>query len=353
MEEKNKNSNPDYILVIAKLINVIIILLLVIVLLIVIHFISLRSTCESKHIQVNKEATASKNEPSKEQTGWVAPDTMQIDVEPNAALIRYGREIISHTANYFGPQGSVAHSSNGMNCQNCHLDAGTKLFGNNYSAVASLYPKFRERSGTKETIAKRVNDCFERSLNGKPLDTTGKTMQSIIAYLKWLGKDVPKNKKPIGAGLTELAFMARAADPAKGEKVYLLKCKSCHAADGAGKLNTDGIAYQYPPLWGKNSYTNSAGLFRLSRFAGFIKSNMPLGATAENSQLSDEEAWDVAAFVNSRSRPEKNVSTDWPEISSKPVDYPYGPYADSFSAQQHKYGPFEPIVSATKNKINL
>jgi thiosulfate dehydrogenase len=30
----------------------------------------------------------------------------------------------------------------------------------------------------------------------------------------------------------------------------------------------------------------------------------------------------------------------------KPVDAPYGPYADGFSEQQHKYGPFAPIRAA-------
>ncbi|TRZ75539.1 MAG: cytochrome C, partial [Chitinophagaceae bacterium] len=36
--------------------------------------------------------------------------------------------------------------------------------------------------------------------------------------------------------------------------------------------------------------------------------------------------------------------------ATKPVDYPFGPYADTFSEQQHKFGPFEPIVLAKKNK---
>jgi len=85
-------------------------------------------------------------------------------------LVVYGRELIAHTSNYLGPKGSVKQISNGMNCQNCHLNAGTQPWGNNYFAVQSTYPKFRARSGTKENQIKRVNDCFERSLNGKALD---------------------------------------------------------------------------------------------------------------------------------------------------------------------------------------
>jgi thiosulfate dehydrogenase len=71
---------------------------------------------------------------------------------------------------------------------------------------------------------------------------------------------------------------------------------------------------------------------------------MPLGASHSNTILSDEEAWDVAAFVNSMPRPHKDLSKDWPDISGKPVDHPFGPYHDGFSEEQHKYGPFEPII---------
>ena len=64
--------------------------------------------------------------------------------------------------------------------------------------------------------------------------------------------------------------------------------------------------------------------------------------------LSDEESWDVAAFVNSRPRPSKDLSKDWPNIAKKPIDHPFGPYADGFSETQHKFGPFKPIIEARK-----
>ncbi|MDW8272970.1 MAG: c-type cytochrome [Chitinophagales bacterium] len=257
--------------------------------------------------------------------------------------VLYGRELIAHTAKYLGPKGSVMNISNGMNCQNCHLEAGTKPWGNNYGSVASLYPKFRARSGTIENIYKRVNDCFERSLNGKPLDTLSKEMQAIKAYIEYIGSNVEKNKKANGSGLKDLAYLDRAADPERGKVVYEQKCQSCHQADGQGLLAADGKEYIYPPLWGKNSYNDAAGLFRISNFAKFVKYNMPQGVNFTEPLLSDEEAWDVAAFVNSQPRPHKPVPKDWPDISKKPIDHPFGPYSDSFSEKQHKYGPFKPI----------
>jgi len=77
---------------------------------------------------------------------------------------------------------------------------------------------------------------------------------------------------------------------------------------------------------------------------------MPQGATFQNPQLTDEEAWDVAAFVLSQNRPHMNVPHDWPDKTKKPVDYPFGPYADNFSEQQHKFGPFTPIAAAVAKK---
>jgi thiosulfate dehydrogenase len=293
--------------------------------------------------------SVNKRESKEKDKLWMTPDLASIPGTEEGKEISYGRELIAHTSKYLGPKGSLIHISNGMNCQNCHLDAGTKPFGNNYSAVASSYPKFRERSGSIENIYKRVNDCFERSLNGQALDTLSREMQAIKAYIVWLGKDVPKKEKPKGAGITELAYMKRACDKEKGKLIYEQKCRSCHAEEGQGKLNADGISYQYPPLWGEHSYNTGAGLYRLSRFAGYVKSNMPQGASWDNPQLSDEEAWDVAAFVNSQPRPQKDLSKDWPKISGKPIDHPFGPYADSFTEEQHKYGPFEPIA-ALKNK---
>lgn len=277
---------------------------------------------------------------------WKAPEMTDAVSEE----VKYGRELIAHTAEYLGPNGKVAKLTNGMNCQNCHLDAGTKPFGNNYSAVASTYPKFRARSGTNETIVKRVSDCFERSLNGTAPDSTSKEMMAIVAYIKWLGKEVPKGESPKGVGLVELTYLDRPANPENGKKIYETKCVSCHMTNGEGQLNLEKTAYTYPPLWGENSYNVGAGLFRLSRFAGYVKANMPLGANSENPQLSDEEAWDLAAFVNSQPRPKKDLSKDWPDIGKKPVDHPFGPYVDGFTDEQHKFGPFAPIKKAADER---
>lgn len=279
-------------------------------------------------------------------TVWEAPSLSEIPKEyPKANLIFYGHELIARTADFLGPNGIVKAISNGMNCQNCHLAAGTKPFGNNYSAVSATYPKFRARSGTQETIIKRINDCFQRSLNGEALDSTSREMKAIVAYIEWLGNGVPKNFSPKGVGLTKLKYLDRAADPTKGQIVYAGKCANCHGQNGQGLAMPEGNSRTYPPLWGEKSYNEAAGLFRLSNLAGYVKSNMPFGASYQNPQLSDEEAWDVAAFINAQPHPKhKFLDKDFPNIAKKPFDHPFGPFKDSFPDIQHKFGPFKPIV---------
>jgi thiosulfate dehydrogenase len=276
---------------------------------------------------------------------WTAPsDWRMMYLKPEEkALVEYGKELIAHTSEYLGPKGSVKAISNGMNCQNCHLNAGTQPWGNNYFAVQSTYPKFRARSGAIEDQVKRVNDCFERSLNGQALPAESKEMKAILAYIKWLGTDVDKGVAPKGSGIFKLKGLKRAIDPIKGAEVYAAKCQSCHQADGGGVLAENGKSYTYPPLWGPHSYNHGAGLYRMSNFAGYVKYNMPLGVNYDKPQLTDEEAWDLAAYVNSMPRPGKDLSKDWPDIAGKPFDHPFGPFADPFTEDQHKYGPYKPI----------
>jgi len=218
------------------------------------------------------------------------------------------------------------------------------VFGHNYGSVAATYPKLRARSGKMESIEKRVNDCFERSLNGKALSVNSPEMKAIVAYLKYIGKNVKKGEKAAGSGLKEITLLSRAADPEKGKIVYENQCASCHQTNGEGTKDEHGREFIYPALWGNESFNDAAGLYRISNMAKYVKYNMPFGINHENPTLSDEDSWDVAAYVVSMPRPHKNVPKDWPDKSKKPMDHPFGPYADNFSEKQHKYGPFQELA---------
>lgn len=281
---------------------------------------------------------------------WTAQDLSLVPSDEKER-VEYGKELIVNTSNYLGPHGSVAQITNGMNCQNCHLQAGNQPYGINFGSSWSTYPKFRtnqQRVGSSEDIAMRVTNCFERSLNGTAPAKGSKEMQSIVAYINFVGRNVTKGQKAKGSGIYEVPYLSRAADPVRGKLIYEKKCVSCHLESGEGQLAADGKSYQYPPLWGSHSYNTAAGLYRLSKFAGYVKANMPQGATYRSPKLSDEACWDLAAYVNSQPRPPKELGKDAPRIEDKVFDYPFGPYADGFSEKQHKYGPFQPIKEKSK-----
>lgn len=165
--------------------------------------------------------------------------------------------MIARTAHYLGPDGSVAHLTNGMNYQNYHLQAGTQGFANNYLAVASTYPRIRARSGTVVSIEQRVADCMERSLNGRAVPDSSREMRAIVAYIKWLGQAIPKGKKVYGTSFVKLPYLDRAADPVIGKAVFSAKCQSCHGPAGQGQQLADSSGYQYPPLWGPTATTTA------------------------------------------------------------------------------------------------
>ena len=199
-------------------------------------------------------------------------------------------------------------------------------------------------------IEDRINECMTRSMNGEPLPMDSPEMIAMASYLRSLGADYAAmgaaSKKPD----EPLAFKApdRRADLLAGQTVYTERCSICHGADGGGLLATEDArrGYLFPALWGPNSYNDGAGMARVLTASRFIKARMPLGQP----DLTDDEAFDVAAYVNSQPRPEMpNLANDYPDRALKPIDNGYGPYADSFPQDQHKSGPFKPIEDYYKS----
>lgn len=188
-------------------------------------------------------------------------------------------------------------------------------------------------------------------MNGRALALDSPEMRAFLAYMRWLSIGTPAGAKLAGAGTLKIEEPARAADPGRGAQVFSRICAACHGADGQGQRAETGAGYRFPPLWGPDSFNNGAGMSRLLTAASYAKRNMPIGTTYAAPVLTDEEAYDVAAYLSSQDRPEKpNLDNDFPVRLQKPVDTPYGPYADDFSPEQHRFGPFEPI-RATVRKL--
>lgn len=203
------------------------------------------------------------------------------------------------------------------------------------------------------TIEDRINGCMERSMNGRPLHQNSVELRAMVAYMEWLSEDVPEDMEALYQGYVKLDLPRERADTFKGRMLYEANCKLCHGENGKGTLMPGNTftGYLYPPLGGDDSFNDGAGMNRIITAAEFIKGNMPFGATYDAPLITDEEAYHIAAYINSLPRPAKaNKEADFPDKKLKPVSTPYGPYADNFSPEQHKYGPFQPIMDFYKMK---
>jgi len=283
--------------------------------------------------------------------------TTDLTGHENASLIKMGYDIMTRSPELIGPlaeKEEMRYAGNMLTCQSCHLEAGTKPGSGSFVGVANRFPQFRGRENKIGTLAERIDGCMERSMNGRKIPHESLEIKAMLAYMEWLSEDVPEEKEAYYKGYSKIELPEVAANPELGKAVYEQHCQSCHMADGHGQKGGDGL-YVYPPLWGEHSFNHGAGMHRVITAAEFIKSNMPyLLASKENPVLSDEEAYHVAAYINSFERPQKsNPEADFPEKKLKPVSTPYGPWVDQFSAEQHKYGPFQPIMAWYEKELGI
>lgn len=269
------------------------------------------------------------------------------DAAPAAATAEYGRQLLRETASVLGPdQADPAkrYSGTRMACASCHIDIGTEPGTLSLLQTSTRYPRFSGRDGSERDLRDRINGCMQRSMNGRPLPRNSLEMIAMEAYILDLGSQFAAMGETRRSPDEPSAFQEpdRAANVAAGRTVYEERCEVCHGQDGEGlKATADpGDGYLFPPLWGSDSFNNGAGMHRVLTAGRFIKARMPLG----DANLTDDQAYDVAAYINSHPRPQmSNLELDYPELTNKPVDSPYPPYADSFSIQQHRVGPFNPI----------
>lgn len=228
------------------------------------------------------------------------PNANAIPDGPGGDAIRRGMQIFMNTQTN-APQ----FVGNGLNCSNCHLDGGRRPNSAPMWAAWVQYPKYRSKNKKINTMEDRVNGCFSYSMNaqgspsGGPPPKGDNVYKDLESYFYWLATGAPTGAEMKGGGYPKVAKTTLGYDPARGAKVFAQNCASCHGGDGQGQKDLNG-RYIFPPLWGPDSFNWGAGMARVDTAAGFIKANMPLG---QPNRLSDQQAWDVAAFVDSRERP--------------------------------------------------
>jgi thiosulfate dehydrogenase len=263
------------------------------------------------------------------------------------ATEEYGQRLIARTSELIGPDHpdpAMRYSGTRMACAACHLGAGTEPGTLSLMQTSPNYPRFSGRDGGMRDLVDRINGCMTRSMNGRELPRESAEMVAMVSYISSLSEVYAATgaSRRTAAEPPPFETPARAASPDAGRTVFERRCAICHGSNGEGLQATpDRIdGYVFPPLWGPDSFNNGAGMHRVLTAARFIKARMPLGETT----LSDDEAFDVAAYINAQPRPQMaNLDRDYPDRATKPIDGPYGPYADDFPIEQHRFGPFQPI----------
>jgi thiosulfate dehydrogenase len=271
---------------------------------------------------------------------------------PSIATEDYGRRLIAETAALLGPDQpdpAMRYSGSRLACGSCHLGTGTTPGTLSLLQTIEHYPRFSARAGDMTDIEDRINECMQRSMNGRPLPFDSAEMKAMATYIRSLGGRYAAMGASQRTAVEPEPFKApeRAADVEAGKAVFGARCALCHGSDGLGLRATTRPAdgYVFPPLWGPDSFNDGAGMHRVLTAARFIKARMPLG----NADLTNDEAFDAAAYMNAQPRPEMaNLDRDYPDRTAKPVDSGYGPFADPFPLEQHRFGPFAPIEAYYK-----
>jgi len=203
------------------------------------------------------------------------------------------------------------HVGNSLRCASCHLDGGLRRDALPWVGAYARFPQYRTRSGKVDLIEDRINDCFERSMNGRRLDPAGKDMRDIVAYFAFLSTGIPVGVPMDGQGFPRLTPMK--GDLARGATVFSSTCVRCHGAGGQGTALA-------PPLWGARSYNMGAGMAHINTAASFIHGFMPIDRAVK---LTPQAAFDVATYINTRPRPDfPGRARDWPR-GGKPPDADY------------------------------
>jgi thiosulfate dehydrogenase len=284
---------------------------------------------------------------------WPKPNPQTLAPGPFKDAVLYGRKLFDETWSLIGPEAadkSTRFAGNNLSCESCHLQSGTQRFAIPMIGVYGLFPQYIARENEIRTLEERIEGCMQRSMNGRDLPIDGKEMKALVAYIQFVSRGIAVGKAPNGRGSPALPLLSRAADPKRGSAVYQANCAACHQPDGQGKRNGtpgDAKGYLYPPLWGPDSFNDGAGMHRLISSASFVHANMPFGTHYDAPVLSVDDAWDVAAYINSQPRPHReHLDADYPDRARKPVDAAFPPFADKFPVEQHALGPFRPIIDA-------
>ena len=224
---------------------------------------------------------------------FTPPSNAKIPANAYGKMALLGKNIFDHTPQYAGQ-----YIGDGLSCINCHLQSGRLAYSAPLWAAFAAYPRYQAKAKKVVTLEKRIQECFMYSENGKTPPANGKTITALVTYASWLARGAPTGANLPGRGYRPLARPALTPSAVRGKQLFTVDCMMCHGDHGQGLLING--QYRFPPLWGPHSFNSGAGMHKLKLAAEFIQANMPLG---KGGTLTGQQAWELAAFVNSHKRP--------------------------------------------------
>ena len=258
-----------------------------------------------------------------------------LDNSPLSSQIKWGFQIFTNT-----PNEASRFTPSKVSCINCHLNGGQREKALPLVGVAPMFPEYNRRAGRLITLADRIVDCFLRSENATgriPLEVgnptmaaddasavptpTSKEVLAVSAYLVWLSRGSVVGRNPAWRGQNTIAaaklIPVEKLSSEKGKAIFMERCTNCHGTDGQGVAVGDK---KPGPLWGTDSWNDGAGAARVYTLAGIIRFSMPY---LDPGSLTDEDAQQLASFINSQPRPGYPYKArDYPD-GQVPVDSVY------------------------------
>ena len=269
--------------------------------------------------EVTKARTALKQKGG-QPTAFVTPRLADMLSAPNADQLVRGMRLNLETRDLLPD-----HVGDQLNCTSCHLNVGTVADGSPFVGLSTQFPSYAPRAGKIITLEDRINGCFRRSMNGKPLPNDSSDMKAMVAYFNWMKAENKPDGKIPGRGIGKIDMMIQ-PDAENGRKIYADQCAECHGEQGEGLRQADG-GVVIPPLWGAQSFNIGAGMARTYTAAAFVLNNMPIAFHSKfplgQGGLSMKEAVDVAEYFSHQPRPDfPDKVKDWPK-DKKPADARY------------------------------
>ena len=257
-----------------------------------------------------------------------------IDTAPSDVYLGY--LYMHHTSETLGPNGGTRYADTGepyvhsvMACSSCHFTGGHVPFGAPFYQTPSKFlpdsetglgPYFRPL-GHYRSVEDAIIDCMRNCINAsRSPDPNDPVVQALVTYIEWVRDGVidPAMQQdwtllPPEAGTRLPAIegvLAMRANPIRGAGLYASQCADCHDEDGpgAGEYREDEERPRIPPLWGlQNGWSHGAAFFRNPVLAAYVQEHMPY---EEPRTLSNQDALDIAAYINAADKPRPRGQAD-------------------------------------------